>query len=154
MAKSNGRRGTYGKKHQICCGRRISAGFAEIFVPPGIRPSAGAGIPGTERPLCRCALYAVHASVSEFFVKEVPDIPDIPLIYVLNLINTSISYFFTDKSTLLFVHQKKYVETSIRAAVSLAATPDQITALFLTRNYLIYLYIAIGAAVIQNAAMR
>ncbi len=89
-----------------------------------------------------------------FFFKEIPpNIPNIPLIYVLNLINASISYFFTYKSTLLFVHQKKYIETSIRAAVSLAATAAQITVLFLTRNYLFYLYIAIGATVIQNAAI-
>ena len=88
-----------------------------------------------------------------FFVKEVPDIPDIPLIYVLNLINASISYFFTYKSTLLFVHQKKYIETSIRAAVSLAVTTAQIVVLFLTGNYLFYLYLAIGATLIQNAAI-
>ena len=89
-----------------------------------------------------------------FFFKEIPqNIPNIPLIYVLNLINASISYFFTYKSTLLFVHQKKYIETSIRAAVSLAATAAQITVLLLTRNYLFYLYITIGATVIQNAAI-
>ena len=89
-----------------------------------------------------------------FFFKEIPpNIPNIPLIYVLNLINASISYFFTYKSTLLFVHQKKYIETSIRAVVSLAATAAQITVLLLTRNYLFYLYITIGATVIQNAAI-
>ena len=43
------------------------------------------------------------------------DIPYIPLIYVLNLANASISYFFAYKSTLLFVHQKKYVETAVRS---------------------------------------
>ena len=70
-----------------------------------------------------------------FFVKEMPrDIPHIPLIYVLNLANASVSYFFAYKSTLLFVHQKKYVETAIRAGVSLAATGAQIGVLVLTRN--------------------
>lgn len=53
----------------------------------------------------------------------------------------------------VFVHQKKYIETSIRAVVSLAATAAQITVLLLTRNYLFYLYITIGATVIQNAAI-
>ena len=89
-----------------------------------------------------------------FFFKEIPqDIPNIPLLYVLNLINASISYFFTYRSTILFVHQKKYIETSIRVVVSLAATAAQIAVLFLTRSYLCYLYIAIGATVIQNAAL-
>ena len=41
-----------------------------------------------------------------FFVREIPEnIPNIPLIYVLNLANASISYFFSYKSTLLFVYQ-------------------------------------------------
>ena len=43
-----------------------------------------------------------------FFVKEMPkDISNIPLIYVLNLVNASVSYFFAYKSTLLFLHQRK-----------------------------------------------
>ena len=89
-----------------------------------------------------------------FFVKEMPkDISNIPLIYVLNLVNASVSYFFAYKSTLLFVHQKKYIETSIRAAVSLAATAAQIGVLLLTRNYLYYLCLAIAATVVQNVAV-
>ncbi len=89
-----------------------------------------------------------------FFVKKMPeDIPYIPLIYVLNLANASISYFFAYKSTLLFVYQKKYVETAIRAAVSLGATAAQIGVLLLTRNYLYYLFLAIGATIVQNAAV-
>ena len=89
-----------------------------------------------------------------FFVKKMPeDIPCIPLIYVLNLVNASISYFFAYKSTLLFVHQKKYVETAIRAVVSLGATAAQIGVLLLTRNYLYYLFLAIGGTIVQNAAV-
>jgi O-antigen/teichoic acid export membrane protein len=89
-----------------------------------------------------------------FFVKKMPeDIPYIPLIYVLNLANASISYFFAYKPTLLFVHQKKYVETAIRAAVSLGATVAQIGVLLLTRNYLYYLFLAIGATIVQNTAV-
>lgn len=89
-----------------------------------------------------------------FFIKEMPEnIPNIPIIYVLNLINASISYFFAYKSTLLFVHQQKYVETAIRAAVSLGATAAQIGVLLLTRNYFYYLLLAIGATAVQNAAI-
>ncbi len=86
-----------------------------------------------------------------FLIKEMPkDIPDIPLIYILNLANASISYFFAYKSTLLFVHQKKYIETSIRAVVSLIVTVSQIIILFLTKNYFYYLYLSIVATVAQN----
>lgn len=89
-----------------------------------------------------------------FFVKEMPkNIPNIALIYILNLVNASISYFFAYKSTLLFVHQKKYIETSIRAAVSLAATAAQIAVLFLSGNYLYYMYLSIVATVVQNVSV-
>lgn len=89
-----------------------------------------------------------------FFVKEMPkNIPNIALIYILNLVNASISYFFAYKSTLLFVHQKKYIETSIRAAVSLAATAAQIAVLFLSGNYLYYMYLSIVAIVVQNVSV-
>lgn len=104
-----------------------------------------------------CVVFSVGLLLTPFlgfFVKEMPeDIPHIPLIYVLNLTNASISYFFAYKSTLLFVHQKKYIETAIRAAVSLAATAAQIAVLLLTGNYLYYLFLAIGATVVQNTAI-
>ncbi len=90
----------------------------------------------------------------DFFVKEMPKgIPHIPLIYVLNLASACIPYFFAYKATLLFVYQKKYVETAIRAGVSLAATGAQIGVLLLTRNYLYYLVLALIAALVQNAAI-
>lgn len=90
----------------------------------------------------------------DFFVKEMPKgIPHIPLIYVLNLASACIPYFFAYKATLLLVYQKKYVETAIRAGVSLAATGAQIGVLLLTRNYLYYLVLALIAALVQNAAI-
>lgn len=90
----------------------------------------------------------------DFFVKEMPpNIPHIPLIYVLSLANASVSYFFAYKSTLLFVNQKKYIETTIRAAVALLAVTAQIVTLLLTGNYLYYLVLSIGATVVQNVAI-
>ena len=87
----------------------------------------------------------------DFFVKEMPEnIPNIPLIYMLTVLNTGVSYFFSYKATLLFVQQRKYIDTAIRAAVMLLATAAQAAALWLTRNYLWYLGIAIVASLAQN----
>ncbi len=86
-----------------------------------------------------------------FFVKEMPgDIPSIPLIYALTVVNTGISYFWSYKSTLLFVYQKKYIDATVRTVVALFATGAQITVLLLTHNYVYYLYIAIVATLVQN----
>lgn len=90
----------------------------------------------------------------DFFVKEMPEnVSNLSLIYALNVINAGVSYFFSYKSTLLFVCQKKYVDSLIRAAASLAAVAAQIGVLLMTRNYLHYLYIAILSTVVQNVVM-
>ena len=87
----------------------------------------------------------------DFFVKEMPEnIPNISLIYVLNVVNASVSYLFAYKSTLLFVYQKKYIDSLIRTAVSVIAAVAQIGVLLITGNYVFYLFIAIGAALTQN----
>lgn len=89
-----------------------------------------------------------------FFIKEMPEnVPHIPLIYILNVLNASISYFFVYKSTLLFVYQKKYIDAMIRTVVMLATTAAQIAALLLTQQYILYLLLGIGATLVQNAAV-
>ena len=87
----------------------------------------------------------------DFFVKEMPEnIPNISLIYVLNVVNASVSYLFAYKSTLLFVYQKKYIDSLIRTATALISTAAQIAVLLLTGNYVFYLFIAIVASLTQN----
>lgn len=90
----------------------------------------------------------------DFFVKEMPeDIPYIPLIYLLNVLNTGVAYFFTYKSTLLFVYQKKYIDTMIRAGLTLLVNVVQIVVLVVSGNYLYYLCILVAGTVLQNVAV-
>ncbi len=86
-----------------------------------------------------------------FFIREMPkDIPYIPLIYALNVINVSFSYLFSYKATLLFVHQKKYIDSALRAICTLFAVTAQIAVLVRTGNYLYYLCISIVSTLVQN----
>lgn len=90
----------------------------------------------------------------DFFVKEMPEgISQLSLIYVLNVVNASVSYLFAYKSTLLFVYQKKYIDSLIHTAVAIGATAAQIGILMLTGSYVYYLFIAIGATLLQNAVL-
>ena len=90
----------------------------------------------------------------DFFVKKMPeDIPHIPLIYLLNVLNTGVSYFFIYKSTLLFVYQKKYIDTMIRAGLTLLVNVVQIVALVVSGNYLYYLCIMVAGTVLQNVVV-
>lgn len=90
----------------------------------------------------------------DFFVKEMPEgISQLSLIYVLNVVNASVSYIFAYKSTLLFVYQKKYIDNLIRTAVAIGGTAAQIGILMLTGNYVYYLIIAIGTTLLQNTIL-
>ena len=42
-------------------------------------------------------------------VKKIPDMPEIPLIYILYLLNTTASYFFVYKKSILITDQKSYI---------------------------------------------
>ena len=89
----------------------------------------------------------------DFFVKEMPEeIPEaqIQVIYLLNVLNSGLSYFFIYKASLLFADQKKYVETIITAVAKLAAAGLQVGVLLLTVNYFLYLGIMIVATLGQN----
>lgn len=86
-----------------------------------------------------------------FFIREMPEnIPDIPLIYLLNVINVSLSYFFSYKATLLFVYQKKYIDSVLRAICAVLAVSAQTAVLVWTGNYRYYLYILIVSTLVQN----
>lgn len=90
----------------------------------------------------------------EFFVKEMPaGIPHIRWIYILNVLNSGISYFFIYKTSLLFACEKKYVELLIQTVVRGAACVVQALLLVATGNYFLYLGIAIVTTVVQNVAI-
>lgn len=90
----------------------------------------------------------------EFFVKEMPpDIPCIRLIYALNVVNSSLSYFFIYKATLLFAYQQKYVEVLLTTGVKLAAGILQIAVLLGTQNYFLYLGVVLISTLGQNIAI-
>ena len=86
-----------------------------------------------------------------FFVKEMThNIPYIEWIYIINVVNSGVSYFFIYKASLLFADQKKYVEMIINTVVKLASALLQLAVLVLTRNYMLYLIVMICATFMQN----
>ena len=90
----------------------------------------------------------------DWFVKEMPEgIPHIQWIYVLNVVNSALSYFFIYKATLLFACQQKYVEMLVTTVVKTAAGLVQIGALLLTGSYFLYLAVMLCATLVQNAAI-
>ena len=87
----------------------------------------------------------------DYIIKDAPDIKEsITLIYILFLLNSSISYFFTYKKSIIIAHQKEYVTTIINFLVVLVQNIVQIIILLLTKNYILYLLIQIGSTLMDN----
>lgn len=86
----------------------------------------------------------------DFLIKDKPDIPHFTLIYVLFLVNTVVSYFFTYKRSLLSADQKEYLNSVNRTIFSIIQCVGQFLVLFLTRNYLLYLVVVIICTLCSN----
>lgn len=86
----------------------------------------------------------------EFFIKDMPEISNIKIIYLLFVINSAISYFFSYKRSLIIADQKRYVATFYRYSFYFVLNILQIITLLLTRNYFIYLILLIINTILEN----
>ncbi len=84
------------------------------------------------------------------FIQEMPDIPEITQIYLLFVLNAASSYCFSYKSSLISADQKDYVVKQVKLLTTLAMYLFQIGVLYITKNYILFLWIQIAATVAQN----
>lgn len=87
----------------------------------------------------------------KFFV-EMPQNLDVNLyvIYVWFLFNTSVSYFFSYKTTLLGADQKNYISQSINIICSIIRTILQILVIVIFKNFYLYLVVQVLMTVVSN----
>lgn len=86
-----------------------------------------------------------------FIVKDVEKINEnISLLYVLFLINTSISYFFTYKKSIIIANQKEVIINFIDFFFYLFKSIFEIIFLVITRNYILFLVIEIVTTFLEN----
>lgn len=85
-----------------------------------------------------------------YIIKNMPDIPYINLIYILFVINTAVSYFFSYKRNLIIADQKRYIATFYRYLAHFTFTFLEIVYLLLFKNYIGYLIIMILATLADN----
>ena len=87
----------------------------------------------------------------KYMVNDVPDIKEnIYFIYVLFLANSTISYFFTYKKSIIIGYQKEYITTIINLVAIIIQCIAQIVLLILTKNYILYLVIQILCTFLDN----
>lgn len=100
-------------------------------------------------------IVAVAGIIMIPFLNVIVNLPyqiheNIYVLYCISLFNTSITYFFSYKSSLLIADQKNYVVLLCSYCTSFAQTIFQIIILLLTRNYILYLLVQTVCGMIYN----
>ncbi len=85
---------------------------------------------------------------------EAPDIKEnLIFLYVLYLINTSISYFFSFKQSIITAHQKNYIVSAYTNTFKILQLVLQGVFLVMTHNFVVYLLIQVGCTVMNNVLL-
>ena len=84
-------------------------------------------------------------------VKDVPNInEDIHLLYFLFLLDTSASYFFTYKRSIIIAHQKQRLINVVDGVLFFIKSMAQIILLLMTKKYILYLLVQIVGTFLGN----
>lgn len=89
----------------------------------------------------------------KYLISEVPDIPNLNFIYILFVVNTGISYFYSYKRSLIICNQNKYIATIYRYAFYFIYNIAQVIVLITTQNYILYLICQVIATILENIAI-
>lgn len=80
----------------------------------------------------------------DFFIKDPGGIEHIEYIYVIILLNTTVTYFFSYKITILTVAQENYIQSISNVAFRVLQLLGQMFILYQTQNYILYLLVQLA----------
>lgn len=83
-------------------------------------------------------------------INNKPNIGNLELIYVLYVVNSASSYFFTYKRSILFADQKNYIDSINKCQQSIVQSIVQNTVLIMTHNFIAYYLTQILSIVLFN----
>jgi len=87
----------------------------------------------------------------EVIITNKPDIKEnIYVLYLLYLLNTVISYFFSYRQSLFTAMQRHYIVTGYNYVITISQSILQILFLLITRQYICYLLIQIAGGIVYN----
>lgn len=89
----------------------------------------------------------------DFFIKDIPDIPNMKLIYMLYVINTAVSYFFSYKAAFVTANQKNYLVVLNNGICEVVMVVVQVIVLITAENYVMYMLVGIAFVLIQNVSI-
>lgn len=86
-----------------------------------------------------------------WFISEIPkNVSGIHIVYVMFVINVSLSYFYSYKRSLIIASQNQYIIESLHVIAYLILNVLQILILAFTRNYFLYLGLQIISTFVEN----
>lgn len=90
------------------------------------------------------------ASNLNFFINDIPNIKNIKFIFMLYILTSSISYFFSYKRLLLIADRKKYIDSIYQSLFSIIMNILQILFLVVTNNFIVFLIIKLLFTFLEN----
>lgn len=89
-----------------------------------------------------------------FLIKELPqDIDYLQVYFILYVINSGASYFYTYKKAMIICDQKEYITSVCNFVFSVILSILQIIILIFTKNYGMYLFVMIVCTLLENVVM-
>lgn len=85
-----------------------------------------------------------------FFIKGESNIPFLEYYYLLFVLDSGVSYFFSYKRSLLIADQKQYITNWYRGICQLFVSVFQIIIIVFFNNFILYLIVRIFGTVIEN----
>lgn len=85
-----------------------------------------------------------------YFISDLPNLPELPYIYILTLFNTSFSYFFVYKKSVLTAYQNDYIASIVYTITIVTQNIMQMICLLMWKNYILYLIIQLVFTMINN----
>ena len=91
----------------------------------------------------------------QFIVKDVPDINEsIQIIFMLYIINSSVSYLLIYKNTLLVAAQNQYIVSNIQMIFNVITIIVQCVTLLIYKQFLLFLILQIVFSLLQNITIN
>lgn len=85
-----------------------------------------------------------------YFIKDMPNVDYISIIFLMFVMNSSISYFYSYKRFLIIANEKKYIASLYRYSIFIAMSICQIIILITTQNYILFLSVELIATFLEN----
>ena len=86
-----------------------------------------------------------------FIIKDAPNIKEnLSYIYILFLLNTSISYFFTYKKSIIYANQAQSIIDNIDSCFYIIKSIVEVLILYIFKNFILYLIVEIVFTFLEN----